>query len=812
MLNQVSSRPDHSRPSHRKRSASSASVAKQAAVTGHVHPRASRQLPAPPSRLVLASSTELRETESLLGLAGSGSTQQETDIVLFGRVRKAIAVLSEYIHTVGPTEQLNYGKVNERVTAVVEEVKVLLCVNAMPVEDAWYDTIPDDIRRTCTPRYVAERVRSSYWKVIGTLSSLVTTTIAVQHDPAHSVVDSRLEMTLPDLENTIKEFIKEVQHMKQDASHSSSRRFAKSYRGKFLTSEAGFRSPGAGSAGGWKGLGYVQNPGQSLRALNASVIAELNVLVGPIERKFLGLMASSSVHSKTDRLHSEGREIASQLAQLLQFLGGLDVTRLQNEVDGDIAERHHLIRTLEAAMQALYDDSAVFLSTLQTSGSLEALGRSSSRSDPMGALVTAIMANLSLTISTLKTLLSSHEQDAANSPRSQAAASPRPSTVFVSEATLVPDLGTSPNRSNDDAQGGDIVDMEQALYMRPSVKINTIRGPRRPVTTRSSLHVPAVPSRSSLADERASSPFRSGTPTRGQHLRSPSTEQSPVSQTETGPNKSPHRATKLFQILGRDAPRHYIDNMNTDSKPWYLRPTYVQSEIRIEPSGEVTAGTRAALVERLTAHDHGDPVFTKDFLMTFKSFMTVNELFDMLVERFWIESPDGLNDGELKEWTSLKQHVIRTRVLNNLKSMIVDDDILESSDMHILKAMHDFISTRVLEAKAAKQILPMIELRQRGSKAKVKVPYTPMTAPPTPLIPKSRDFKLLDIEPLELARQLTLIEFALYKKIRPSECLRRVREPNADKSSDSIAAVIRLNTKVVCVHCSVKVPVLTVFS
>ena len=69
-------------------------------------------------------------------------------------------------------------------------------------------------------------------------------------------------------------------------------------------------------------------------------------------------------------------------------------------------------------------------------------------------------------------------------------------------------------------------------------------------------------------------------------------------------SKSPKRATKLFQILGREAPQHYIDNMNTDSIAWYLRPTYVQSEIRIEPTGEVTAGTRTALVERLTAHDH----------------------------------------------------------------------------------------------------------------------------------------------------------------------------------------------------------------
>lgn len=60
-----------------------------------------------------------------------------------------------------------------------------------------------------------------------------------------------------------------------------------------------------------------------------------------------------------------------------------------------------------------------------------------------------------------------------------------------------------------------------------------------------------------------------------------------------------------MKLLGSDAPQHYLAKLNADAKPWYLRPNYDQSEILIDPDGGVRAGTTTALVERLTAHEHG---------------------------------------------------------------------------------------------------------------------------------------------------------------------------------------------------------------
>jgi son of sevenless-like protein len=80
----------------------------------------------------------------------------------------------------------------------------------------------------------------------------------------------------------------------------------------------------------------------------------------------------------------------------------------------------------------------------------------------------------------------------------------------------------------------------------------------------------------------------------------------PATSAVASSTKGQHRkADKLRDILGDEAPQHYLDTVNADLKPWYLRPNYSQTEILIDPDGTVKGGTVPALVERLTAHEHG---------------------------------------------------------------------------------------------------------------------------------------------------------------------------------------------------------------
>ena len=59
----------------------------------------------------------------------------------------------------------------------------------------------------------------------------------------------------------------------------------------------------------------------------------------------------------------------------------------------------------------------------------------------------------------------------------------------------------------------------------------------------------------------------------------------------------------------------------------------------------------------------------------------------------------------------------------------------------------------------------------------------------------SKKLELLDIDPLELARQLTIMESRLYQKIRPVECLQRTWERKTNYN-DNIARVIQTSNRV----------------
>lgn len=56
-----------------------------------------------------------------------------------------------------------------------------------------------------------------------------------------------------------------------------------------------------------------------------------------------------------------------------------------------------------------------------------------------------------------------------------------------------------------------------------------------------------------------------------------------------------------------------------------------------------------------------DTNFTKTVLMTYKSFTTIDELFELLKERFWLEAPDVLSSLELEDWNKNKLEIVRLR-------------------------------------------------------------------------------------------------------------------------------------------------------
>jgi son of sevenless len=173
--------------------------------------------------------------------------------------------------------------------------------------------------------------------------------------------------------------------------------------------------------------------------------------------------------------------------------------------------------------------------------------------------------------------------------------------------------------------------------------------------------------------------------------------------------------------------------MDPDATPWYLRPVVNPAELVLDAGdGSVKAGTVPALIERLTAQDNTgtwenmfrvifrsrvltvtivDMKFVKTFMMTWKSFSELDELFELLTQRYWIEPPEGLRPAELEEWRKLKQQIVRTRVLNTFKTLVTDeDDVLDTEDHYIYgRIKHFLLRDDVAVHSAAKPCLMWVE-------------------------------------------------------------------------------------------------------
>jgi len=240
-----------------------------------------------------------------------------------------------------------------------------------------------------------------------------------------------------------------------------------------------------------------------------------------------------------------------------------------------------------------------------------------------------------------------------------------------------------------------------------------------------------------------------------------------------------------------------------DGTPAFLRLDHeneVQYDTKTNPPA-VKGATITALVEQLTRHDRLNAPFNNTFLLTYQSFTTATELFEMLVNRWAIQPPPGLTQAEHDIWIERKQGPIRFRIVNVLKAWF-DLYWMEGSDdatMALIQRVHRFAKDTVSSSgtPGAKQLLTVVDQRLRGEHplARRLVPNN-VEAPP-PILPKSlKKFKLIDIDAAEFARQLTIMETAFYNKVKPQECLNKTWQKKVEESGISPAA----NVKALIVH------------
>merc|ERR1719334_1252788 len=228
--------------------------------------------------------------------------------------------------------------------------------------------------------------------------------------------------------------------------------------------------------------------------------------------------------------------------------------------------------------------------------------------------------------------------------------------------------------------------------------------------------------------------------------------------------------------------------------------------------------TLVKLVERLTYHVYATPMFMKTFLTTYRSFSTPPELLSLLIARFHIPDPELLpdyrDDSDLTEKTSKMRYAqdlkrfrkeysqpVQFRVLNVLKHWVDQHfyDFSEDTDLlHKLTSFLDDITGKSMR-KWVECISKVVQRRLDNDEGTKEIVFDFDRSPPPVEIhiktPEDDWPELLTFHPIEIARQLTLIEFQYYRAVKPSELvdLAWTRE-DKDKRSPNLLKMVRHTT------------------
>ncbi|KAF1847125.1 cell division control protein-like protein Cdc25 [Cucurbitaria berberidis CBS 394.84] len=272
-------------------------------------------------------------------------------------------------------------------------------------------------------------------------------------------------------------------------------------------------------------------------------------------------------------------------------------------------------------------------------------------------------------------------------------------------------------------------------------------------------------------------------------------------ETKIEPIRSANSNKKIKDFFG-EVP--VIPQATVEEIPEFLKLDH-EGEISYDHKAtppQLRGGTLAGLVEQLTRHDRLDPAFNNTFLLTYRSFTTASELFEMLVKRWSIQPPHGLDKEDYQHWVDKKQKPIRFRVVNILKSWF-DNYWMEGNDEEariLIQRVYNFAKDHVATTSTpgAAPLMTSVEQRSRGPDMPTKRLVPTLSAQtPQPILPKHmKKLKFLDIDATEFARQLTIIESRLYGKIRPTECLNKTWQKKLAPGEPDPAA----NVKALILH------------
>lgn len=243
-----------------------------------------------------------------------------------------------------------------------------------------------------------------------------------------------------------------------------------------------------------------------------------------------------------------------------------------------------------------------------------------------------------------------------------------------------------------------------------------------------------------------------------------------------------------------------------------LTKTYVHELIH-NREGQISGGSLPALIEQLTTNDTTpDAMFVTTFYLTFRLFTTPLDFAKCLIDRFEYvgNGPDLGTPVRLRVFNVFKgwleSHwqpepdasalgVILTFATGKLRA------VLPAAGKRLAE-----LTVRVTEMRAGSVVPRLVSSLGKTSTSSTIFSAVEGTAP-TPNVSRSQlnslknvtlnggSCSILDFDPLEIARQLTLMESRLFCTVQPEELLLSESEKKEESKGTTLKAISRLSTE-----------------
>eukprot|EP01086_Lenisia_limosa_P012067 TRINITY_DN3936_c0_g1_i1.p1 TRINITY_DN3936_c0_g1~~TRINITY_DN3936_c0_g1_i1.p1 ORF type:complete len:950 (-),score=365.17 TRINITY_DN3936_c0_g1_i1:375-3224(-) len=217
----------------------------------------------------------------------------------------------------------------------------------------------------------------------------------------------------------------------------------------------------------------------------------------------------------------------------------------------------------------------------------------------------------------------------------------------------------------------------------------------------------------------------------------------------------------------------------------------------------IKGGTVDILVTRLCQSSSRDPDYLPAFLLTYRTFLTPEELFTKISDIFRaLHVPDDITD-ETEKAAYFETHVkaVRLRVFSILKSWIEKFfwDFNKNDDLK--DRLSKFVEGDLAESdkymqKLGQTLTRLIAKKDKQGNELDHLNLKAHTEPPKAIIPKSvvmgGPATFMELNPLEIARHLTLIESSFFRSVHLTEFMGQAwSKKDKEKRAPNVCAFIK---------------------